>query len=211
MTLLSRDHFQSEVDSQYECHLSEPDEDSTVSSLRTSHTRACRNDFRDGCDPILLDELNPEPPFPHRVPGNRDTDPLSYFVVDMINDDKNNAFGVFACRATNVEKVETTISTTRMRSDAIIIPADDLFTKTVNINDTNVTISVRYIGSDDQPALRWRNNTQFRNDESVYFNTDTFILDEPAQLYHKGIYESFIAGNRNETRHALIILIVRGG
>ncbi|KAJ8040458.1 Receptor-type tyrosine-protein phosphatase T [Holothuria leucospilota] len=220
MTLVSRNHFRSEVDSQYECHLSEPDEDSTVSSLRTNHTRACVNDYWHGCDPILLDQLNPEPPFPQREPGNRNTDPLSYFVVNMINDGKNNAFGVFACRATNMAKVKTMISTTRMRSDALTVPADDLFTKTVNVDDTNVSISVKFhnvSGPDSnllQSKLRWRNNSEFRNDEddhdeAKYFGIKSFPIEGPVQLYHSGIYECHLAGGRSRATHALIILIVR--
>ncbi|KAJ8040899.1 hypothetical protein HOLleu_15337 [Holothuria leucospilota] len=101
MTMLSINHFRSEANGQYQCHLSDPDKTgTTVTSFRAVDTR-------NGGD-----SNNPDPPDPvyssSKLPHHKVT----------LNDNGNNEwFGVFGCEATRNGKKDTRISTTRIRSD----------------------------------------------------------------------------------------------
>ncbi|KAJ8040189.1 Angiopoietin-1 receptor [Holothuria leucospilota] len=199
MTLLGLNNFKSEEDSQYQCRLTPPDNDQdeiTVESLRTGWTRNTA-------------EENPDPP---SVVYTRTV--RRHHKVDMINNGNNDAFGVFGCKATKDGKKETVISTTRMRSDADIVPMNGLFTQTVSIGDMNVTISMN-ITTDEflVNELRWRNNSiMWTGSEpgiEPNFGVDTFTIDEPIQLYHAGIYECHRQGDRASAKHGLNLLIVR--
>ncbi|KAJ8040194.1 Receptor-type tyrosine-protein phosphatase T [Holothuria leucospilota] len=200
MTVLSFNNFLSEEDSHYQCRLRPPyynHHEVTVESLRTGWTR---NTARD----------NPDPP---DAVYQRSTH--SHYKVQMLNNDKNDAFGVFGCNATKDGKRETIISTVRMRSNADIVPSNSLFTQTVSIGDKNVNISMN-ITSDEIRAdqLRWRhNNNSFwsgstpGNDPN--FDVVTLSLNESIELQHAGIYECHKQGERDSAKHGLNLLIVR--
>ncbi|KAJ8040901.1 hypothetical protein HOLleu_15343 [Holothuria leucospilota] len=102
MTMLSINHFRSEANGEYQCHLSDPDKNNTVTSFRTVETR------NDG------DSNNPDPPATEYHPSSNEYPHHKVTLTDYGNDEW---FGVFGCRATRSGKNETRISTTRMRSD----------------------------------------------------------------------------------------------
>ncbi|KAJ8048615.1 hypothetical protein HOLleu_00995 [Holothuria leucospilota] len=194
MILLGYNYFKSEVDSHYQCRMSPPVNDPnevTVESLRTGWTRNTV-------------EENPHPPDAYY-----DTS-VSHppYRVDMINNGNNDAFGVFGCNVTKDGKMETIISITRMRSDADIVPSNGLFTQTVSTGDTNVPIRMMRTTEVPLESLRWRNNTFLWGDP--HQGVDNFIIDEPVELYHAGIYECHIVGDRHSAKHGLNLLIVRG-
>ncbi|KAJ8040873.1 Tyrosine-protein kinase receptor Tie-1 [Holothuria leucospilota] len=190
MTLLSLNHYNSEVDSEYQCYLSDDDSNRngiTTESMRTGWTRDTA-------------EENPEPPVPlwH-------SDKLPHYKVAMINNGTNDAFGVFGCKATKPGKLETSISTTRMRSGAVIEPSNELFTQTVNVNDTNVSIGMKLSTGTDQWNLRWQHN----NGDIMSKGTSTFYIEGPIQFNDSGIYECYIKDERHRAKHGLNLLLVR--
>ncbi|KAJ8040197.1 Angiopoietin-1 receptor [Holothuria leucospilota] len=193
MTMLSFNHFKSEEDAFYQCQMSDPDNDPhevTVQSLRTGWTRNTA-------------EENPDPPEARYTDSNH-----PFYVVDMFNNGTNNSFGVFGCNATKDGKKETIISTIRMRSDAVIVPTNDLFTQTVSINDRNVSIKMMSTSNEvSVHMLRWRKNTFFWG--QPHFGVNSFTIDGPVQLYHAGIYECHVAGDRFLAKHGLNLLKVR--
>ncbi|KAJ8040198.1 Angiopoietin-1 receptor [Holothuria leucospilota] len=199
MTMLSLNHFKSEVDHHYQCRVSPTDNDPnevTVESLRTGWTRDTAAE-------------NPDPPDAYYTTNSR-----PYYRVDMYNNNNNDGFGVFGCKASKDGKKETVISTTRMRSDADIVPRNDLFTQTVSIGDKDVTISMNITTEEFLVnELRWRNNTNLWDGSmpgtDPNFGADTFTFDEPIQLYHTGIYECHRQGDRASAKHGLNLLIVR--
>ncbi|KAJ8040203.1 Tyrosine-protein kinase receptor Tie-1 [Holothuria leucospilota] len=193
LTLLSINHFKSEEDSHYQCRLSNPDNNPnevTVESLRTGWTRGTVAE-------------NPDPPAVVFTTGDH-----PHHKVNMINHGNDDAFGVFGCKVTKSGKSETIVSATRMRSNADIVPENALFTQTVSIGDRHVTIRMMNTTKEKSvDKFRWRNNTQFWVDTN--FGIDTFTIDEPVELYHAGIYECHIAGERSLAKHGVNLLIVR--
>ncbi|KAJ8040188.1 Receptor-type tyrosine-protein phosphatase T [Holothuria leucospilota] len=199
MTMLSLNHFKSEQNNHFQCRLSFPDNDPnsiTVESLRIGWTR---NTAAENQDP---------PPVVYTTGSRR------YHKVNMINNGNDDAFGVFGCKATKDGRKETIVSTTRMRSDADIVPSNTLFTQTVSVGDTNVNISMINV-TDDVPveSFRWRHNTTLWNGSmpgiDPNFGVNTFTIDEPIEMHHAGIYECHREGDRALAKHGLHLLIVR--
>ena len=106
MTLVDLNHFDSEVDSFYECHLSNPDftsrDNGSVESFRAGKTKPAESDNQDPPPPVF----KPFEVYPH-------------YRVYLDNHGNDDGFGVFGCRVTKDGKLETEISTVRMRSDGM--------------------------------------------------------------------------------------------
>ncbi|KAJ8040916.1 Angiopoietin-1 receptor [Holothuria leucospilota] len=192
MTMLSINHFRSESNGQYQCHLSDPDKTgTTVESFRAVDTR-------NGGD-----SNNPEPP--DAVYQRRDNYP--HHKVTLNDNGNDEGFGVFGCEATRSGKEATRISTTRMRSDADFVPANELFTQTVNIGDEDVSISMNSPTIRDTNGIRWRkDNSDFISSQS---GSATYVIPGPIQLSDAGTYECQYYGERNLARQGLNLLLVR--
>ena len=91
---------------------------------------------------------------------------------------------------------------------AKFIPSDGVFTKTVNVGDTGVEISMTEPGAvePDQPTIRWR------KDGGDTLSVDGLVYTFPNAIVSsdEGIYEIYYDGERNTSRGSLYRLIVRG-
>ncbi|KAJ8040912.1 Angiopoietin-1 receptor [Holothuria leucospilota] len=191
MTLLSINHFRSEANGQYQCHLSDPDTGTTVTSFRAVDTR-------NGGD-----SNNPDPPDPVYPGTNR----YPHHRVTLDDDGDDEWFGVFGCEATRNGKEDTRISTTRMRSDADFVPANELFTQTVNIGDEDVSITMNSPTGRDTNGIRWRkDNSYFISSQS---GSATFFIPGPIQANDAGTYECHYNGERDMAKQGLNLLLVR--
>ncbi|KAJ8019308.1 hypothetical protein HOLleu_42170 [Holothuria leucospilota] len=201
MTILTFNHFESEVDSKYQCYLNNDDSDEDVKTMESMRTGWTRDTAKE----------NPDPPSPSWHSGS-----IPRYTVTMGNNGANDAFGVFGCKATKPGKLETSISTTRMRSDAVIVPTNELFTQTVNINDTDVRIDMN-LSTDVRIDMNlstgnnlWNLRWQHNNGNIVSVGGSTFLIEGPIQLHDAGIYECYVRGNRSLAEHGLNVLLVRG-
>ncbi|KAJ8040910.1 Receptor-type tyrosine-protein phosphatase T [Holothuria leucospilota] len=188
MTLLSIKHYESEADGQYQCHLSDPDKTSSVTSFRTVDTRSGG------------DSNNPDPPATEYPSSNK----FPHHKVTLNDNGTDKWFGVFGCEATRTGKEVTRISVTRMRSDADFVPVNKLFTQTVNIGDTNVAITMST--TRNTGGIRWR------KDGSVILSQSgsvTFSLAGPIQLSDAGTYECHYTRERDMAKQGLNLLLVR--
>ncbi|KAJ8035144.1 Tyrosine-protein kinase receptor Tie-1 [Holothuria leucospilota] len=191
MTLLSINHFESEATGEYQCHLGDTDKiGTTVTSFRAVDTKNKRSN-------------NPEPP----VPVYEGDDTYPHYKVTLDDDGNNEWFGVLGCKATSPGKKETRISTTRMRSDGDFVPANKLFTQTVNIGDEGVSITMRSPTGRNTNGIRWRKNGG--DIMSSHSGSATFSFGRPIQLNDEGTYECHLQGQRNTAKQGLNLLLVR--
>ncbi|PIK46309.1 putative tyrosine-protein kinase [Apostichopus japonicus] len=194
MTFVGVSPFKSQnSNTQYQCHLSESDniaEDAHVESFRTVWTR---ND----------DNENVDPP----VPVWNDGANYKHWNVKLNNNNKNDAFGVFGCEAALDGMINTSISGIFMRSDADIIPSDELVSVTVNAGDTGVSIGMKSTGSKNVAGFRWLKDNVRNGDIS---GQDTWSISRPVEVEDAGVYECHIQGQRSDAKQGLKLLIVRG-
>lgn len=90
---------------------------------------------------------------------------------------------------------------------ADVTPDDELFTKTVNVGDTDVTIRMKTTGSKAVNEFRWLKDNQRNNDMD---GLDTWTINGPVTVNDAGVYECHIDNERNQARQGLMLLIVRG-
>nr|XP_054764979.1 angiopoietin-1 receptor-like [Lytechinus pictus] len=174
---------------QYQCYRSVPDRDASLSFGRSA--------------PITTNRSPPSDQ-PHFV----------YSHVRVIRFPNNNnwpsdGFGPFYCEAEKEDRDITRVTTFFQRSDAKFITSDGVFTKTVNVNDTGVVISManRYQPDDNGNVITWRKDgidvlTQFEGQTSINF-------PNPIQISDQGIYEIYYGGERDQNRGGIYRLIVR--
>ncbi|XP_063962519.1 angiopoietin-1 receptor-like [Lytechinus pictus] len=120
-----------------------------------------------------------------------------------------NGFGPFYCEAAKAGQDVTRVTTFYQRSDAKFIPSGGVFTKTVNVNDTGVVISMtnRYQHDDNGNVITWRKDG---GDVLIQFEGQTNIsFPNPVQMSDRGIYEIYYGGERDQNRGGIFRLIVR--
>ncbi|XP_071853542.1 uncharacterized protein [Apostichopus japonicus] len=142
MTFLAVKPFESESSyTQYQCHLSESDNIAANADVESFRTVWTRND---------ADE-NVDPPAPLWIDGVT----FKHWKVTLDNNGNNDVFGVFGCEAALDARISTSISGIFMRSDADIVPSDELVSLTVNAGDTGVSIGMKSTGSKNVADFRW--------------------------------------------------------
>ncbi|XP_030846960.1 tyrosine-protein kinase receptor Tie-2-like [Strongylocentrotus purpuratus] len=173
---------------QYICHLSVPD--ATLSFGRSA--------------PITTDR---SPPADER---HSEQLPLVRRVIFRTGDGwDRDGFGPFYCEATKPDRDVTRVTTFFQRNDAKFISSDGLFTKTVNVNDTGVMISMTSrFGSDaSDNVITWMKDG---SEVLTSFDGQTQIsFPNPIQTSDQGIYEIYYDNERNQSRGGLYRLIVR--
>ncbi|XP_071838116.1 uncharacterized protein [Apostichopus japonicus] len=118
----------------------------------------------------------------------------------------NDVFGVFDCTARVAGKKDTTVSHIRLRSDADILPANDLLSQTFNIGDTEVSINMMSPTGRDVSTFRWiKDNVPISSTDGL----SNYTIMRPLQLDDAGVYECYIDGERRSAKQALNLLIVR--
>ena len=98
------------------------------------------------------------------------------------------------------------ISYTCLFSPAKFIVGEEVFTKTVNVGDTGVSISMmRRHGTGN---IRWRKD----GGDEIHSNDGLleYIFTGPIQSSDEGLYEIYDDGEREDAKGALLRLIVRG-
>ncbi|KAJ8040648.1 hypothetical protein HOLleu_15001 [Holothuria leucospilota] len=191
----------------YECYLGAEDGDAVVSSSRPYRTRNANE---------------PQPSSPVRLTDNNlpaNTAAYSVF-LDTAND---NAFGIFTCDASKEGRQNSTIFTIFLRSDGYIVQSDEKFTKTVNVGERNVIISMIVVDDDVfvptyhpnmmRIDIRWRINGSGNVDRYDGSGTDYQGVDfnqfssQGIRVDDEGVYEAHGFLLRN-AHHALQRLIV---
>eukprot|EP00057_Strongylocentrotus_purpuratus_P012133 XP_011666607.1 PREDICTED: tyrosine-protein kinase receptor Tie-1-like [Strongylocentrotus purpuratus] len=174
--------------SQYQCYPSDPDTDATLSFGRSA--------------PITTDRSAPDD-LPHLFPFVRR-------VIFPTGDGwDRDGFGPFYCEASKSDRDVTRVTTFFQRSDAKFISSDDLFTKTVNVNDTGVMISMTSRSNPDASdnVITWMKDG---SEVLTSFDGQTRIsFPNPIQTSDQGIYEIFYNNERDQNRGGLYRLIVR--
>ncbi|XP_041474795.1 tyrosine-protein kinase receptor Tie-2-like [Lytechinus variegatus] len=173
---------------EYQCYRSEPDKDATLSFGRSA--------------PITTDRSPP----PERTHSQYDEILLVRF-SDHGSTWHTDGFGPFYCEATKNGRDVTRVSTFFQRSDAKFIPSDGVFTKTVNVNDTGVVISMTNRYQPDDNVITWRKDggvvlTQYEGQTNINF-------PNPIQISDQGIFEIYYDGERSQNRGGIHRLIVR--
>nr|XP_054764980.1 receptor-type tyrosine-protein phosphatase F-like [Lytechinus pictus] len=175
---------------QYQCYRSEPDEDASLSFGRSA--------------PITTDT-----PPPSATNHHVDRDVMLVKFSDHGNTWHTNGFGPFYCEAAKAARDVTRVTTFFQRSDAKFIPSDGVFTKTVNVNDTGVVISMtnRHQPDDSGNVITWRKDG---DDVLIQFEGQTSIsFPNPIEISDQGIYEIYYGGERSQNRGGIHRLIVR--
>ncbi|XP_071854474.1 angiopoietin-1 receptor-like isoform X2 [Apostichopus japonicus] len=193
MTFLGVKPFQSQhSNTQYQFHLIETNTiaaNADVGSFRTIWTRNNATE-------------NVHPPAPVWNAGSA----FKHWRVKLNNNGKNDAFGVFGCEAEIDGKISTSISGIFMRSDADIVPSDELVSLTVDAGDTGVSIGMKNTGSKNVADFRWLKD----NVNNDAFNGDgTWVISGPVEVDDAGVYECHINGERSDAKQGLKLLIVR--
>lgn len=198
LLMVSRNHFKAEEDGDYECHLSHPDTDAIVDSARDAWTLN-----------------NVERSHSYLLPGAQNyvsTGGNTHYRVKVPNNQKNESFGIFSCIASKPGKQKTSVVTTRMRSDALIVPQNGLFTQTASVGDSGVSISMRRRDNLNSAGLRWTVNDYA---VSRYDNNEVFSFPNKITINDGGVYEchsyNLMSSHRDTKKslHGLNILIVR--
>ncbi|XP_071854830.1 receptor-type tyrosine-protein phosphatase F-like isoform X2 [Apostichopus japonicus] len=193
MTFLGVKPFESEnTNTHYQCHISEPNniaETANVESFRTVRTRN-------------TDVENKDPPAPAWNAGGA----YKHWRVTLDNNRNNDAFGVFGCEAALNGKITTSISGIFMRSDADIVPSDELVSLTVNAGDTDVSIGMKSTGSSNVADFRWLKDDVRK---SAFNGDDSLVISGPVEVDDAGVYECHIQGQRINATQGLKLLIVR--
>ncbi|PIK57441.1 putative tyrosine-protein kinase [Apostichopus japonicus] len=192
MTFLGFKPFNSEnSNTHYQCHLSESDsnaENAAVESFRTVWTRN-----------NATENVDPSPPVWNKAK-------YKHWRVTLNNNEKNDAFGVFGCEAALDGRTSTSISGIFMRSDADIVPSDELVSVTVNAGDTGVSIGMKSTGSKNVAEFRWLKDNVTNDD---FNGDDTWVISEQVEVDDAGVYECHIDGERSGAKQSLKLLIVR--
>ncbi|PIK60608.1 putative tyrosine-protein kinase, partial [Apostichopus japonicus] len=193
MTFMGIKPFQSENSNiQYQCHLSESDNIAATAQVESFRTVWTRDD----------DDENVDPP----APVWNDGGPYKHWRVTLNNNGNNDAFGVFGCEAALGGRINTSISGIFMRSDADIVPSDELVSVTVNTGDTGVSIGMKSTGSKNVADFRWLKDNVRNNGIS---GQDTWVISGPVEVDDAGVYECLIIGERSDAKQGLKLLIVR--
>ncbi|PIK37058.1 putative tyrosine-protein kinase [Apostichopus japonicus] len=193
MTFLGVKPFESEnSNTHYQCHLSESDNFAATAHVESFRTVWTRND----------DDENVDPPAPVWIVG------ASYkrWKVTLNNNRNNDAFGVFGCEAALDGRINTSISGIFMRSDADIVPSDELISVTVNAGDTGVSIGMKSTGSKNVADFRWLKDNVRNNAIS---GQDTWSISGQVEVDDAGVYECHIHNERSGAKQGLKLLIVR--
>ncbi|XP_071854811.1 uncharacterized protein [Apostichopus japonicus] len=193
MTMLLKGQFNSESpNSEYQCYLSEPERAATVQSFRAVNTRNTKK----------WNINNPDPPRP-----TRDSRAYPHWKVELEHS-RNNSFGVFGCRANKPGRRPTHVTGVFMRSDADFIPLDGLFTQTVDIGKSDVSIVMSQRRSNPQRPPRWIKDG-FLSKDNPNHGRATYILGHPANTNDAAAYGCFLNFERDDARHGIQLLIVR--
>ncbi|XP_030852493.1 tyrosine-protein kinase receptor Tie-2-like [Strongylocentrotus purpuratus] len=173
---------------QYLCYRSDQDTDATLLFGRTA--------------PITTD-ISPPPDVGHSLPIVRRV------IFPTGGEWNNDGFGPFYCEASKPDRDVTRVTTFFQRNDAKFISSDGLFTKTVNVNETGVMISMtrRFDPDAHDNVITWMKDgsevlTSFRGQTEISF-------PNPIQTSDQGIYEIYYDNKRNQNRGGLYRLIVR--
>ncbi len=174
----------------YSCFLSSPDTSARLSYARYVKTRD--NNY-------YYNYYNREPTRAYAItnfPGSR-----------RVNLDTayENTFGIFYCRASKPGRLLTTITATVLLYNAKIVPADGLYTKTVNSGDQGVVLQMTGIVS-SRNTFAWR----FNNSGILRTSTASYSIGHAITKDDAGVYECHYNNERPDARQGLIRLIVRG-
>ncbi|XP_071853544.1 uncharacterized protein [Apostichopus japonicus] len=193
MTFLAVYPFASEhSNTQYQCYLSEFDNIAATAHVESFRTVRTRN----------VDDENVDPPAPVWYAGGT----YKRWMVTLNNNGNNDAFGVFGCEAALDGRISTSISGIFMRSDADIVPSDELVSVTVNTGDTGVSIGMKSTGSKDVADFRWLKDN-LRN--TGISGQDTWVISGQVEVDDAGVYECYIQGQRSDAKQGLKLFIVR--
>ncbi|XP_071838148.1 uncharacterized protein [Apostichopus japonicus] len=195
VTLLAERYMYSDSSNNlgYQCYVSDPklniETDVTMTSTRHVWTRNTENQ-------------NPDPPeaeyFYHKE--------WPRYKVYWNNFQITDAFGVFDCTAQVAGKKDTTVSHIRLRSDADILPVNELLSQTFNIGDTEVSINMMSPTGGDVSTFRWmKDNVSISSTDGL----SNYTIRRPLQLDDAGVFECYIDGERSQAKQALNLLIVR--
>ncbi|XP_030834130.1 tyrosine-protein kinase receptor Tie-2 [Strongylocentrotus purpuratus] len=175
---------------QLQCYRSEPDRNASLSFGRSA--------------PITTDRSPPEDV--QHSSGNPFLRVVRFPTGDGWDRD---GFGPFYCEASKSDRDVTRVTTFFQRNNAKFITSDGLFTKTVNVNDTGVTITMtrRYDPDVSDNAITWRKDgsevlTSFVGQTQISF-------PNPIQTSDQGFYEIYYNNERHQSRGGLYRLIVR--
>ncbi|XP_041466823.1 uncharacterized protein LOC121417247 isoform X2 [Lytechinus variegatus] len=120
-----------------------------------------------------------------------------------------NGYGPFYCEAATACGDVTRITTFFQRSNAKFIPSNGVFTKTVNVDDTGVVLSMTDLYQPDASGnvITWRKDgvdvlTQYEGQTNISF-------PNPIRISDQGIYEIYYDGERDQNRGGMYRLIVR--
>ncbi|XP_030830304.1 tyrosine-protein kinase receptor Tie-1-like [Strongylocentrotus purpuratus] len=175
---------------EYQCYRSVPDEDASLSFGRSA--------------PITTDRSPPE------EEQHSDGFPFLRVVRFPTGDGwDRDGFGPFYCEASKSARDVTRVTTFCQRNDAKFISSHGLFTKTVNVNDTGVMISMtrRFDPDVSDNVITWMKDgnevlTSFEGQAQISF-------PNPIQTSYQGIYEIYYKNERYQNRGGLYRLIVR--
>eukprot|EP00057_Strongylocentrotus_purpuratus_P008299 XP_011662773.1 PREDICTED: tyrosine-protein kinase receptor Tie-2-like [Strongylocentrotus purpuratus] len=119
-------------------------------------------------------------------------------------------FGTFYCQGSQPGKDTTTVVGVFLTSNPKIIPTDGRFTKTVSLGDVDVTLAMTLRSPADALTnqVQWRRNGQEVIEDMSGLASVTFR--RPITETVAGVYECFYANERNQARHGIVRLIVRG-
>ncbi|PIK57437.1 putative tyrosine-protein kinase [Apostichopus japonicus] len=194
MTFLGVKPFESENSAtHYQCHISETNDIAATADVESFRTVWTRNDANENVDPP--------------APDWHTSGTYKHWRVTLNNNGNNDAFGVFGCEAALDARMNTSISGIFMRSDADIVPSDELVSLTVNAGDTDVSIGMKSTGSKNVADFRWLKDN-VRN--STINGDDSWPISGPVEVDDAGVYECHIQGERSAAKQGLKVLIVRG-
>ncbi|XP_071851923.1 angiopoietin-1 receptor-like isoform X2 [Apostichopus japonicus] len=193
MTVMGIKPFESENSkTHYQCHLSESDSIAATAQVESFRTVWTRDDANENVDP----------PAPVWNTGN----PYKHWRVTLNNNGNNDAFGVFGCEAALNGRITTSISGIFLRSDADIVPSDELVSVTVSAGDTGVSIGMKSTGSKNVADFRWLKDN-VRN--SAINGDNTWVISGQVEVDDAGVYECHINNERSDAKQGLKLLIVR--
>ncbi|XP_071510831.1 tyrosine-protein kinase receptor Tie-1-like [Diadema antillarum] len=129
--------------------------------------------------------------------------------VDLTSEGMD-AFGTFYCLGAQTDRDTTTEIGIFLTSDPKIIPAFGRFTKIANLGDTGVVIEMTL----RSPADALTNRVQWRKGGGDIIveatGLDSLSFSQPITESDGCIYECYYANERNQARHGIMRLIVRG-
>ncbi|XP_071851969.1 uncharacterized protein [Apostichopus japonicus] len=193
MTFLGVKPFESEHNTvQYQCHISESDNVAATAQVESFRAVWTRND----------DDENVDPPAPVWNAAGI----YKHWRVTLNNNGNNDAFGVFGCEAALDGRITTSISGIFMRSDADIVPSDELVSVTANAGDTGVSIVMKSTGSKNVADFRWLKDNVRNNGIS---GQNTWSISGQVEVDDAGVYECHINNERTDAKQGLKLLIVR--